>query len=135
VPSLTRGWVYNLLVQFRFKSHRTHDHILLSHTRLPNPEGQVPVFTSRRNGWPSYTPGHWVTATAKWPCPLYLCTDRIGNTVPLLQCSFRLAMIFIPLLSPQLSSERTEQKALSLYCCLLAAAQKRPVYVIPQLLP
>jgi hypothetical protein len=38
-PSLTRGRVCNLLVQFfvslRSKSHRTHDHISLSHLRLP----------------------------------------------------------------------------------------------------
>jgi hypothetical protein len=37
-PSLMRGWVCNLLVQFsvtlRAKSRRTHDHILLSHLRL-----------------------------------------------------------------------------------------------------
>jgi hypothetical protein len=58
-PSLMRGWVCNLLVQLllglaravtlRCKSRRTHDHILLSHMRLPNLEGQVPVFISPRN--------------------------------------------------------------------------------------
>jgi hypothetical protein len=45
-PSLTRGWVCNLIVQ---KSRETHDHILLSHLRLPNLEGQIPVFISPRN--------------------------------------------------------------------------------------
>jgi hypothetical protein len=39
-PSLTRGQVCNLFVQFtvtlRSKSRRTHDHILLSHLRLLN---------------------------------------------------------------------------------------------------
>jgi hypothetical protein len=48
-PSLTRGRVYNLLVQFavtlQSRSLRTHD-ILLSHLRLPNLEGQDPVFIS-----------------------------------------------------------------------------------------
>jgi hypothetical protein len=42
-PCLTRGRVCNLLVQFavalRSKSRRTHDHILLSHVRLPQLEG------------------------------------------------------------------------------------------------
>jgi hypothetical protein len=27
----------------------------------PNLQGQVPVFKSARNGWPSYTPVHWVS--------------------------------------------------------------------------
>jgi hypothetical protein len=54
-PSLTRGWVCNLLVQLLLglaravtlwsKSRRTHEHILLSHLRLLQPG--VP-------GWPSY---------------------------------------------------------------------------------
>jgi hypothetical protein len=39
--SLMRGWVCNLLVQsavtLRSKSHRTHDHIFLSHLRLLGP--------------------------------------------------------------------------------------------------
>jgi hypothetical protein len=69
-PSLTRGRVCNLLVQLLLglaravtvgsKSRRTHGHILLSHLRLPNLEGQVPVFISSGTRWPSYTPGHWV---------------------------------------------------------------------------
>jgi hypothetical protein len=47
--SLTRGWVCNLLVQLllglaralalRSKSCRTHDYILLSHLRFPQPGG------------------------------------------------------------------------------------------------
>jgi hypothetical protein len=58
-PSLARGRVCNLLVQLLLglaiavtlgsKSRRTHGHILLSHLRLPNLEGQVPVFISPRN--------------------------------------------------------------------------------------
>jgi hypothetical protein len=63
-PSLTRRRVYNLLVQFavtlRSKSRRTHDHVLLSHTRLPNLEGQVPVFISPRNRMAQLYLGHWV---------------------------------------------------------------------------
>jgi hypothetical protein len=64
-PSLTRGWVCNLLVQLLLglaraatlgpKSRRYHDTILVSHLRF-----QVPVFISRRNRLASYTPGHWV---------------------------------------------------------------------------
>jgi hypothetical protein len=63
-PSLTRGWVCNLLVQLLLglaravtlgsKFRRTHGHILLSHLRL-----QVPVYPPG-TGWPSYTPGHSV---------------------------------------------------------------------------
>jgi hypothetical protein len=58
-PSPTRGRVCNLLVQLLLglarvvtlgsKSRRTHDHISLSHLRLPNLEGHVPVFISPRN--------------------------------------------------------------------------------------
>jgi hypothetical protein len=50
--SLTREWVYNLLVQLHLglaravilgsKSHRTHAHILLSHLRLPQLWGPGP---------------------------------------------------------------------------------------------
>jgi hypothetical protein len=63
-PSLTRGWVCNLLVQFSVtlgpKSRRTHGHILLSHLRLSNLEGQVPVFISQGTGWSSCTLRHRV---------------------------------------------------------------------------
>jgi hypothetical protein len=58
-PCRTRGWVCTLLVQsllglaravtFGSKCRKTHDHILLSHLRLPNLEGQVSVFISPRN--------------------------------------------------------------------------------------
>jgi hypothetical protein len=58
-PSLTRGWVCNLLVQLLLglarvvtlgsKSRRTHGHILLYHLWLPNLKGQVPVFIFPRN--------------------------------------------------------------------------------------
>jgi hypothetical protein len=58
-PSLMRGRVCNLLLQWLLglvravtlgsKSRRTHCHILLSHLRLPDMEGQVPVFISPRN--------------------------------------------------------------------------------------
>jgi hypothetical protein len=51
-PSLTIGWVCNLLVQLFLvlaravtlgsKSRRTHGHILLSHLRLPQPGGPGP---------------------------------------------------------------------------------------------
>jgi hypothetical protein len=52
-PSLTRRRVCNSLVRFavtlRSKSRRTHNHILLSHTRPPPPPSWIarsPVFTS-----------------------------------------------------------------------------------------
>jgi hypothetical protein len=73
-PSLTRGRVCNLLVQWLLglaravtlesKSHRTHGHILLSHLRLPQPGGPGPrIYIPPGTGWPSYTPGHWVRNT------------------------------------------------------------------------
>jgi hypothetical protein len=60
-PSLTRGRVCNLLVQFavslRAKSRRTHGHILLYHTRLPQPGGPDPcIHIPQEQGGP----GHWV---------------------------------------------------------------------------
>jgi hypothetical protein len=58
-PSLTRVWICNFLVQLLLglvravthgaESRRTHYHILLSHFRLHQPGGQVPVFISPRN--------------------------------------------------------------------------------------
>jgi hypothetical protein len=70
-PSLTRGRVCNLLVQLLLglaravtlgsKYRRTHDHILLSHLRLPQPGGPGPrIYIPQETGWPSYTPGHCV---------------------------------------------------------------------------
>jgi hypothetical protein len=70
-PSLTRGWVYNLLVQLlrglasaftlASKSRRTHAHILLSHIRLPPTwRSRPPYLYPPGTWWPSYTPGHWV---------------------------------------------------------------------------
>jgi hypothetical protein len=59
MPSLTRGWVCNLLVLLFLglaravtlgsKSLRTHGHILLSHLRHPQFRGPGPVFISPRN--------------------------------------------------------------------------------------
>jgi hypothetical protein len=67
-PSLTRGWVCNLLVQLLLvlaravtlgsKSRRTRDHILLSHLRLPQPG--VPgfrIYIPREQGGPVIPPG------------------------------------------------------------------------------
>jgi hypothetical protein len=62
-PSLTRGWVCNLPVQLFLvlaravtlgsKSRRTHDHILLSHLRLPQPGGPGPcIYVPQEQGGP-----------------------------------------------------------------------------------
>jgi hypothetical protein len=67
-PSLTRGWVCNLLVQLflvlarvvtlGWKSRRTHDHILLSHLRLPQPGGPGPyIYMPQKQGGPVILPG------------------------------------------------------------------------------
>jgi hypothetical protein len=61
-PSLTRGRVCNLLVQFAVilgsKSRRTHDHILLSHLRFLQPEGPGPhIYIPQEHGGPDIPPG------------------------------------------------------------------------------
>jgi hypothetical protein len=67
-PSLTRGWVCNLLVQLFLcltramilgsKSLRTHGHILLSHLRLPQSGGQGPrIYILHKQGGPVVHPG------------------------------------------------------------------------------
>jgi hypothetical protein len=65
-PSLTRGWVCNLLVQFavtlRSKSRRTHDNILLSHLRLLQPGGSGPcIYIPQEQGDPIISPGAGIT--------------------------------------------------------------------------
>jgi hypothetical protein len=68
-PSLTRGWVCNLLVQLLVglaravnpgsKSHRTQI-IFYSHLRLPQPGGPGShIYIPQEQGGP-VTPGHWV---------------------------------------------------------------------------
>jgi hypothetical protein len=59
--SLTRGRVCNLLVQFAVtlgsKPRRTHDHILLSHLRLPQPGGPGPrIYIPQEQGVPVIPP-------------------------------------------------------------------------------
>jgi hypothetical protein len=88
-PSLMRGWVCSLqlllrlTVQSVFRSHRTHDHILLSQIwDFPNLERQVPVFTSPRKRVAQL----YSHATINWPCLQYLRTD-CSETLILLQCN------------------------------------------------
>jgi hypothetical protein len=67
-PSLTRGLVCDLLVQsflvlaravtLGSKSRRTHDHILLSHLRLPQPGGPgLCFYIPQEQGGPDIPPG------------------------------------------------------------------------------
>jgi hypothetical protein len=67
-PSMTRGRVCNLLVQLLLglaravtlgpKSSRTHDHILLSHLRLPQPGGPGSrIYIPQEQGGPVTPPG------------------------------------------------------------------------------
>jgi hypothetical protein len=67
-PSLTRGWVCNLRVQLFLvlaravtlgsKSRRTHDHILLSHLRLPQPGGPgLCIYIPQEQGGSVIPPG------------------------------------------------------------------------------
>jgi hypothetical protein len=69
-PSMTRGWVYNLLVQLLLgltsaitlgsKSRRTHNHILFSFETPPNCRARSMYLYPPGTEWPSYNPGHWV---------------------------------------------------------------------------
>jgi hypothetical protein len=67
-PSLTRGWICNILIQLFLvlpravtlgsKSRRTHDHLLLSHLRLPQPGGPGPcIYIPQKQGGPVISPG------------------------------------------------------------------------------
>jgi hypothetical protein len=67
-PSLTRGWVCNLLVRLLLgiaravtlgsKSRRTHGHILLSHLRLLQPGGSfLRIYIPKEQGGPFIPPG------------------------------------------------------------------------------
>jgi hypothetical protein len=68
--SVTRGWVCCLQLPLAFastfilrsKSHRTHDHILLSqiHDPPPQPGAQISIFITPGTGGPSYIHQHWV---------------------------------------------------------------------------
>jgi hypothetical protein len=69
VDSLVRGQVCSLQLLLGLastiilgsESRRTHDHNLLSQiSDSHNLEGQVTLFISPRNKWPSYYPRHWV---------------------------------------------------------------------------
>jgi hypothetical protein len=82
-PSLTRGWVCNLLAQLLLgiaravtlglMSRRTHDHILLSHLRLCQPGGTGPrIYIIQVHGGPLILP-----ATG-FP---FLCPQCIGFKV------------------------------------------------------
>jgi hypothetical protein len=64
-PSPTRGRVCNLLLQFAvtlgYKFRRIHDHILLSHLRLPQSGGPGShIFAPQGQGGPVIPPGYWV---------------------------------------------------------------------------
>jgi hypothetical protein len=62
VPSLTRGWVCNLLVQLLLglgsQSRRIRDNILLCHLRLSKPGGRGPrIYIPQKKGSPVIPPG------------------------------------------------------------------------------
>jgi hypothetical protein len=99
--SLTREWVCNLLVQLLLgfatavtlgsKSRRTHEHILLSHMRHPQPRGSGPhIYIPPEQGDPIIPPGIGFPfrrllrlAGLRWwysNPPLHGCKYRISNT-------------------------------------------------------
>jgi hypothetical protein len=97
--SVTRAWVCNLHVELvlelakavtlRSKCRRIEDHILLPHLRLPNLEGQAPVFKSpismlaqfffrRQLGrWRSSNPLRHGSITTEQTCSVYEFRDRL----------------------------------------------------------
>jgi hypothetical protein len=80
-PSLTRGWACNLLVRLLLrltsavtlgsKPHRTQDHILLTHLRLPQLGGPgLRIYIPQEQGGPVIPPGtglrpFWASPLAK----------------------------------------------------------------------
>jgi hypothetical protein len=88
-PFLTRGRVFNLLVQLLLglaravtlgpKSRRTHGHILLSHLRLPQPGGPGSrIYIPQEQRGPVMAPGKFIQVLLKMFSP-YLT----GNTLNL----------------------------------------------------
>jgi hypothetical protein len=82
VPSLTRGRVCSLLVQFAVtlesKSHRTHGHILPSHLRLPQPGGPGPrIYIPQEQGGPVIPSGTGVIS--------YQTKSKAGNRKTLIK--------------------------------------------------
>jgi hypothetical protein len=76
VPSLREdGSVVCNAITDLSESRRTHNHILRSHLRLPQPGGPgSPIYISPpRTGWPSYTSGHWVP----FMLPLTTCRTTV----------------------------------------------------------
>jgi hypothetical protein len=96
-PSLTGGWVCNLLVQLLLglarvvalesKSRRTHGHILLSHMRLPHPGRPGPrIYIPQKQGGPVIPPGTCFLSMLMW----FYCFIVVSEIVLLLwysQCS------------------------------------------------
>jgi hypothetical protein len=83
-PSLTKGWVCNLLVQLLLglastatvgsKFHTTRDHILLSHLRILLLWGPGPrIYILQEHGGPVVRPGHWVPFLS----PLTTCRPTV----------------------------------------------------------
>jgi hypothetical protein len=55
------GSVIFSAITHRLESRRTHNHILLTHLRLPPTwRARSPYLYPPGTGWPSYTAGHWV---------------------------------------------------------------------------
>jgi hypothetical protein len=110
-PSLTRGWVCNLLTQLLLglaraialgsKSRRTQTIFYCLIWDSPNLEGQVSVFISPGTGWPSYTPGHWVPF-----CRLFRLA---GTTVEVISPRNRVAQLYPLALSSLLSHLTTRR--------------------------
>jgi hypothetical protein len=82
--SFTRTMLLGLAraVTLGSESRRNHDHILLSHLKLPPAwRARSPYLYPPGTGWPSYTPGHWVPLSSrKWrysnPPPHGVCRTR-----------------------------------------------------------
>jgi hypothetical protein len=64
------------------ESHRTHNHILLSHLRLPRPGGSGPrIYIPQERGGPVILPGQAFTCTFKLKFKLYYYRRSAGQFV------------------------------------------------------
>jgi hypothetical protein len=100
-PSLTRGWVCNLLVQLLLglaravtlgsKSRRTHDHILLSHLRLPQLGGPGSrIYIPQEHGGPVIALGTGSQPGGPGPC-IYIPRNMVTKIYPRAMVSLSVA--------------------------------------------
>jgi hypothetical protein len=126
-PSLTRGWVCNLLVQLLLglaravtlgsKSRKTHNHILLSHLRLPQLGGPGPrIYILQEQGGPVIPLGTGLPFVASYDSQRYGLGILTRLHTGVWQLSFRSNAFTVMLLMPSIGHERKERERLFMCC-------------------